>query len=191
MHSIMGQQQGASANGTDGGGAVENAWVAALVQTNCERQVARKLEPLSFECYVPVQEEIHLWSDRKKKVQRLIIPNIVFVKTPQPRFDELKRLSFVRGLLSHPGEKEPAKIPEVQMEKLRFMLGQTDVPVELENNVRQLKVGEGKYRVMRGPFRGLEGTIYYMRDGDVRVGVLLQGLGFANVRINKSDIERI
>lgn len=110
---------------------------------------------------------------------------------PQPRFDELKRLSFVRGLLSHPGEKEPAKIPEVQMEKLRFMLGQTDVPVELENNVRQLKVGEGKYRVMRGPFRGLEGTIYYMRDGDVRVGVLLQGLGFANVRINKSDIERI
>jgi hypothetical protein len=128
----MGQQQGASANGTDGGGAVENAWVAALVQTNCERQVARKLEPLSFECYVPVQEEIHLWSDRKKKVQRLVIPNIVFVKTPQPRFDELKRLSFVRGLLSHPGEKEPAKIPEVQMEKLRFMLGQTDIPVELE-----------------------------------------------------------
>jgi len=191
MTSSTGRKQVSPANGTDEGVAVQDAWVAILVRTNCERQVAKKLEPVCQECYVPVQEEIHLWSDRKKKVQRIVIPNIVFVRCQQTLFRELKCFSFVRGLLANPGEKEPAIIPNAQIEKLRFMLGQADVPVELENDVRKVHILGGKFRVVRGPFRGLEGTICHLRDEDLHVGVLLNGLGFAHVRINKDDIERI
>ena len=178
-------------NGTDDGVAVASVWVAALVHTNCERQVARKLEPLVDECYVPVQEEIRLWSDRKKKIQRTVIPNIVFVRCQPSLFVELKRLSFVRGLLVNPGEKTPALIPDGQIEKLRFMLGQSEVPVELEGDERRAILEGGRFRVVRGPFKGLEGEVLRMRDGDLHVGVRLHGLGFAHVHINKSDIERI
>ena len=140
--------------------------------------------------YVPVQEEIHCWSDRMKKVQRLVIPSIVFVKSEETRFNELRRQSLVRGLLSNPGQGRPALIPDVEIERLRFMLGQSDVPVELEGNVRQMEIGS-KVIVMRGVFRGLEGTVSYMRDGTMHVGVLLQGLGYAHVEINKKDIQEI
>ena len=179
------------ANVTDGGVAVTSTWVAALVHTNCERQVARQLEPLVDECYVPVQEEIRFWSDRKKKIQRIVIPNIVFVRCLPTLFVELKRFSYVRGLLGNPGEKTPALIPDSQIEKLRFMLGQTDIPVELEGDMRKAVLEGGKFRVVRGPFKGLEGEVLHMRDGDLHVGVRLHGLGFAHVHINKSDIERI
>lgn len=179
-------------NVTDGGVAVTGTWVAALVHTNCERQVARKLEALVYECYVPVQEEIKLWSDRKKKIQRIVIPNIVFVKCPPTSFAELKRLSYIRGLLINPGEKTPALIPDSQIENLRFMLGQSDVPVELEGNARKtaLSLG-GKFRVVRGPFRGVEGEVLSMSNGDLHIGVLLHGLGYAHVKISMSDIEKI
>ena len=83
------------------------------------------------------------------------------------------------------------KMDDQSMEKLRFMLGHADVPVELENDVRNVHILGGKFRVVRGPFRGLEGTICHLRDEDLHVGVLLNGLGFAHVRINKDDIEKI
>ena len=186
----IGVNNGAPVNGTDDGEAVHGAWVAVMVHTNCERRVADRLEHLSFECYVPVQEEIHCWSDRMKKVQRLVIPSIVFVKSEEARFNELRRQSLVRGLLSNPGQGRPALIPDVEIERLRFMLGQSDVPVELEGNLHQMEIGS-KVVVMRGVFRGLEGTVSYMRDGTMHVGVLLQGLGYAHVEINKKDIQEI
>lgn len=165
-------------------------WVAILVQTNCERRVAEKLGSVSMETYVAFQEEMHRWSDRIKKVQRIVIPNIVFVRCPKDRFQELKRYTFVRGIMSHPGSKEPALIPDKQMESLRFMLGQSDNPVFLENNIRRLRIGT-KVRVLRGIFVGLEGSICQCADGDLHVGIHLDTLGFAHVKINKTDIQEI
>jgi len=191
MQGQSGMRQISPANGTDGGVAVAASWVAALVHTNCERQVADKLKLMFDECYVPVQEEVHLWSDRRKKIQRTVIPNIVFVRCLPTLFAELKRFSYVRGLLGNPGEKTPALIPDGQIEKLRFMLGQSEVPVELEGDERRAILEGGRFRVVRGPFKGLEGEVLRMRDGDLHVGVRLHGLGFAHVHINKSDIERI
>ena len=176
-------------DGTGEGGAVHRIWVAILVHTNCEHRVAERLAELSVECYVPVQEEVHRWSDRIKRVQRVVIPSVVFAKVGLSRINDLKRLSFVRGLLTNPGESKPAVIPDVQIERLRFMLGQTDVPVELGCDVRQFSVG-CSVRVVRGLFRGLEGTVLYADEG-VHVGVLLEGLGYAHMEINESDIEEI
>ncbi len=190
MKDLLELEKLAPANVTDGREARPNLWVAILVQTNCERRVSEKLNSRNFESYVATQEELHRWSDRIKKIQRLVIPNIVFVRAEKSRFEELKRFSFVRGLLSNPGEKEPAIIPDKQIDMLQFMLGQTDVPVLVDNNVRQLNLG-GRIRVIRGTFRGFEGTICRLREGDLHVGILLNGLGFAHVQINKNDIQEI
>ncbi len=165
-------------------------WVAVLVQTNCERRVAEKLGSVSLESYVASQEEMHRWSDRIKKVQRIVIPNIVFVRCPKKRFQELKRFTFVRGIMTNPGSKEPAIIREKEMQSLKFMLGQSDVPVFLENNVRRLKMGS-KVRVLRGLFVGLEGVVCQFEDGDLHVGIQLENLGFAHVSISKKDIQEI
>jgi len=177
-------------NVTDDRVAHPNVWVAALVQTNCERSVAAKFDSLSIENYVAAQEEMHRWSDRMKKVQRLVIHNIVFVRTTKERFAELKRYSFVRGLLTNPGQREPAVIPDQQIQTLQYMLGHSDTPVFLDNDSKQLKLG-GKVRVIRGSMRGVEGTICRLREGDLHVGIHISSLGFAHVRVNVNDIQKI
>ena len=43
-------------------------------------KVAAKLNKMSVANYVPVQQEEHQWSDRKKKIDRVVIPMVVFVR---------------------------------------------------------------------------------------------------------------
>ena len=59
--------------GTNDREACPKRWVAALVQMNCERKVAAKLDKMGIANYVPVQQEKHQWSDRKKKIDRIVI----------------------------------------------------------------------------------------------------------------------
>ena len=53
-------------NGTNDREACPKRWIAALVQMNCEKKVASKLDKLGITNYVPIQKEVHQWSDRKK-----------------------------------------------------------------------------------------------------------------------------
>jgi hypothetical protein len=68
-------------NGTDGREALSKWWVAVLVKIRSEKAVAKKLLNLEIENYVPTQWEVHQWSDRRKKVERVVIPMVVFVRT--------------------------------------------------------------------------------------------------------------
>ena len=70
---------GLTVNGTDDREARSKRWVAALVQVRSEKAVGKKLESLGIENWVPTQMEIHQWSDRKKKIERVVIPMIVFI----------------------------------------------------------------------------------------------------------------
>lgn len=68
------------ANGTNDREAYPKRRIAVLVQMNCEKKASTLLNKSGYETYMPIQQEIHQWSDRKKKVSRLIIPMIVFLR---------------------------------------------------------------------------------------------------------------
>lgn len=61
-------------------------WLVAYVQSCLEKKTAQRLAAMGIECYLPVQSEIRQWSDRRKRVERLVIPMMIFVHvTPQER----------------------------------------------------------------------------------------------------------
>lgn len=172
------------ANGTNGREACPTRWIAVLVQVNCERRVAARLGKLGYETYVPTQEEVHLWSDRKKKIDRLVMPMVVFVRIAENEEKWLRHQSYVYRLLSLPGTDADKRglatpIPDGQIEKLRFMLGNADDEVVL---VSDLKVGDA-VRVASGPLRGLEGVVGEADGRGTVVGVLIDGLGYACIKI--------
>ena len=76
------------ADGTNDGEAVPKRWIAALVKMNCEKQVSNKLAKLGYDTYVPTQKEIHQWSDRKKRIDRIVIPMVVFVRLAKNEEDD-------------------------------------------------------------------------------------------------------
>ena len=175
-------------NGTDERVAHPKSWVAALVQVRSEVTVSRKLHSLGIENYVPTQLETHQWTDRKKKIERVVIPMIVFIHVEK---DEIKKLvyhSFIHKLLTYPGQKTPAIIPDDQIENLKFMLGQSDSPVHMLDHV--FRTGD-RVRIVRGPLKNLEGELCKVESGKSMVSVLIDCLGYACVDVEVGELERV
>lgn len=56
-------------NGTGEGVACLKRWYVAHVRIHHEKKVAEYLGKMGIETFVPVQQEIHQWSDRRKLVE--------------------------------------------------------------------------------------------------------------------------
>ena len=174
-------------NGTSDREACPKRWIAVLVQVNCEKKSAEKLCKAGYEAYIPTQQELHQWSDRKKKVNRLIMPMVVFVRATIHEEEWLRNQSYIFKLLALPGTDEDKKkfatpIPDAQIERLKFLLDNAETEVTIINN---LKVGDA-VRVVSGPLKGLEGVVNEVDEKSSIVGILIDGLGYACVKIAKS-----
>ena len=175
-------------NGTNDREAYPKRWVAALVQMNCEKKAATFLNKVGYETYIPTQLEVHQWSDRKKKIDRVVIPMVVFVRLAQNEEDEFRRLSFILKFITYPGSKELATpIPDEQIEMLKLLLHNADAKVSIVEN---LKVGD-RVRLVRGPMKGLEGELSYIEENKPIVAIRIDGLGYACVSVEKINLELI
>lgn len=174
-------------NGTNDREAYPKRWIAVLVQVNCEKKTATRLAKVGYETYLPSQQEVHQWSDRKKKVDRLIIPMVVFVRATVGEESWLRNQSFIHKLLALPGTDEDKKgfatiIPDCQIERLKFLLENAENEVTIVSN---FKVGN-LVRVASGPLKGLEGVVSEADGKSSIVGVQIDGLGYACVKIAKN-----
>ena len=178
-------------NGTNDREAYPKRWIAVLVQANCEKKTATRLNKIGFETYIPTQQEIHQWSDRKKKVDRLIMPMIVFVRATILEEEWVRDQSYIFKLLALPGTNEDKKrlatpIPDYQIERLKFLLENAESEVTLVSN---LKVGD-TVRVISGSLKGLEGVVSEADEKNSIVGIMIDGLGYACVKIRKHEISK-
>lgn len=171
-------------NGTSDREACLKRWIAILVQMNCEKKTSILLNKAGYETYIPTQQEIHQWSDRKKKVNRLIMPMVVFVRATVYEEEWLRNQSYVYKLIALPGSNEEKRkfatpIPDYQINRLKFMLDNAEAVVKI---VSDFKVGDAVL-VTYGPLKGLEGVVGESDEKHSIVGVLIDGLGYACVKI--------
>ena len=173
-------------NGTNDREAHPKYWIAALVQMNTEQKSSTKLTKLGITNYVPTQSEVHQWSDRKKKIERIVIPMIVFVQVDKETEKTLRTYSFIYKFISYPGQKEAAIIPDEQIERLKFMLKNAETAVEVSDSI--FEVGE-EVEIVRGPLKGLFGELCYFEKNKPMIGVYIELLGYACVSVNKTDVK--
>ena len=161
-------------------------WVAALVHTNCEKKVATKLDKLGIENYVAIQKEEHQWSDRKKKIDRIVIPMVVFVRLAKDEEDEFRRLPFIMKFLTYPGTNELATpIPDEQIEQIKFLLRHSESPVAFSAHI---EIGDA-VRIVKGPLKGFIGYCCGVRNSDIAIHLDL--LGYATTHLSKDCIENV
>jgi len=178
----------------DAVGVKKSCWFVAVVNNKAERQCAQKLEKLGYECYVPTQEEVHIWrTGIKKIVARIVLPSMIFIHaTETERKQHIVTLPYINRFLSNRascrnrfGKHPIAIIPDDQIQRLKFILGNADAPVEFEPIT--FKLGD-KVRVVRGGLMGAEGHVVECGD-DTYFAIQVDFLGFAKVRVQKEDIE--
>ena len=77
-------------SGTGEGVAHSKRWYVALVRMHHEKKVAERLSKMGIDSFVPVQQQIHQWSDRRKMVNTVLLPMMVFVHVnPKERMEVL------------------------------------------------------------------------------------------------------
>lgn len=152
-------------------------WYVAYVRLFHERKTAEKLAAMGIESFVPIREEIHQWSQRKKKVMRVLIPQMIFIHaTKEERMNALTLPSISHYMVLR-GEHVPAVIPDRQMKQFMFLVDYSNETIEMF--VSPLEPGQ-TIKVIKGPLAGLEGELIEI-NGQSKVVVRLDILGCVGV----------
>lgn len=182
--------------GVDGAvGVPESKWFVAIVNSRHEKVVGERLAENGLETYVAIQKEMRVWANgRRKLVDRVVIPAMVFVKCSEKERRRIVTLPYINRFLVNRSadsgglNKPVAVIGDDEIQKLKFMLGQSDSPVEFVPTEFHV---HDTVRVVRGNLRGLEGEIRENSDGSHTLVVGLSLLGGAIVHIQPRDVEKI
>ena len=178
---------GSSVNGTDDREACTKSWIALYTRPRSEKKVRDYLNSIGIENYLPVQYQLRQWSDRKKLVEVVVIPMVIFVTIERPgTFSIPSNPLILRPLYQIGRDKKPALIPDSQIERLKFILGQSDYPVTFDSTI--FKVND-KVRVVRGPLMGLTGEVVNCDDKYLELAVPIGIRGAARLNIEKFNVE--
>lgn len=186
----------AEPSGVDGAvGVPEAKWFVAIVNSRHEKSVAEKLQTAGIETYVATQKEMRVWANcRRKIVDRVVISSMVFVRCTEQQRRQIVNLPYINRFLVNRSadsgglNKPVAVIGDAEIAKLKFMLGQSDTPVEFTPTEYRIN---DTVRVIRGNLRGLCGEIRANSDGTHSLIVSLSLLGGATVHIRPLDVEKI
>lgn len=75
-------------------------WLVAIVRIHHEKKTSERLTKMGVENFLPIQQEVHNWSDRRKVVDRVILPMMIFVHVDpqeQKRSSDLIRYQPLHG----------------------------------------------------------------------------------------------
>ena len=165
----------------------ERKWYVAYVRLFHERKTAERLAAMGIESFVPVREEIHQWSQRKKKVMRVLIPQMIFIHATQKERMEALTLASISHYIVLRGEHTPAVIPDRQMRQFMFMVDYSTETIEMFTS--PLEPGQ-MIKVIKGPLSGMEGELIEI-DGKSKVVVRLDLLGCAGVDMPIGYVEAL
>ena len=168
-------------------------WYIAIVRNNTEKTSYHKLRALGYEVFLPIQEEVSIWKDgRKKKRDRILLPGLLFIHLTEKQRKEVVVLPYINkfmvnraGTVNSNNRHPIAIVPTEQVEGLKFMLGDKSSTVNIEP--LNLKTGD-KVRIIRGNLRGLEGNVYQNSSGNSYIVIRLENLCCASVRVSLEEV---
>ena len=160
-------------------------WLVALVRISHEKKTSERLSKMGIENFLPVQQEVHQWSDRRKVVERVLLPMMIFVHIDMYEQKEVLTLGSISRYMVLRGESTPAVIPDGPMHRFKFMLDYSDEAINMSTT--PLSPGT-KIKVIKGPLSGLQGELVTV-NGKSKVAVRLTMLGCAFVDIPVGCVE--
>ncbi len=163
----------------------ELKWYAVYTKSRHEKVAAEELWLKKIECFLPLQERLSKWKDRRKKVQFPLFPGYLFVHADiqDRRLDILKVPSVVR-IIGFQGKPEP--IPECQIQAVKSLVfNKMDV-----DPYPYIATGD-RVRIIRGPLRGLEGILLEKKNRFaflLSIDLIQQSVA---CEIDAADVEKI
>ncbi|HVO80420.1 MAG TPA: UpxY family transcription antiterminator [Terriglobales bacterium] len=141
-------------------------WYAILTKYRFERKAVAHLASKGVETFLPLLEEIRLWSDRRKTLRIPLFPGYAFVRldlASPARLDVLRTEGVLRFVAFG---KDVTAVPAKQVEDLRKLLSHK-VPCSLH---AFLTVGQ-RVRIRGGCLDGLEGILEQNQERNLVISI--------------------
>lgn len=158
----------------------QRKWYVIIAKSIHYKKAAEIFDKLGVLCYIPLQRQLHYWSDRKKWVDVPILNPYIFLFTNESE----KRLIFQSSHSFHFVNLagKPAVAKEEEIEKVKLLCSYS-ANMKMEHSPK--KRGD-MVEVTSGPFSGMNGYIL-QENGRHRFLVQIESLGqFASVDIESS-----
>lgn len=162
-------------------------WYALYVKMHHEKKLAQRFRDQGIEHFLPIQTVVRQWSDRKKKIEQVVIPMMIFVHVEEGDRIALLQDPSALSYLTLRGTRHPATIPDKEMERFIFMFDFSDEAIHFCQDI--LTPG-CKVRVIKGPLQGLEGELF-QHCGKHEVGIRIPQLGYATVEVPVGYLNKI
>ncbi len=162
---------------------MKNNWYVLYTKSRCEKKIADLLSKRNVENYCPLNRVYRQWSDRKKMVTEPLFNSYVFIHACEEELNAIKKLSNnIVNVVYWLGK--PAIIKNEEIEQIRYFLNEySNVTIE-KQPVRMNEM----VRIIKGPFRNLEGTVAAIKNNLVVLS--LPSLGYKMMaEVNLSNIE--
>jgi len=165
----------------------ERAWFALYVQVNHEKEVSKRLETKSIDCFLPLLKTWSKRKDRRKKIAVPLFPGYVFVHTVLDNYTNVDILKTPGAVALLRNSEGPLPIPDYQIENLQTMLQAERV---LSPHA-YLKEGDW-VRVVRGPFAGCVGILLRQNPKKGRLVVSVDIIQRSvSVELDVEDVEAL
>jgi transcription antitermination factor NusG len=159
------------------------SWFVVYTKAQAEKKFAERLQHAGYEVYLPLQEELKQWSDRKKKIQKPLISSVVFVRCTEAQLSGLYNILGFSRVLRYLGK--PAVVQPQEILNLQILLQQAVVR-DIQNDVLTPGIA---IEVVRGPFKGIIGTAVQVLN-TLRVKIEIRHLGVAfEINVPKSFVK--
>ena len=206
--------EGTSGLSTDGGGAVhetdnltspsqsektdESPWYIIWVNSKAERSVRDNLIGKGLDAFVPVRQEIHTWRrGERRKIDKVLIPSVVFVRMEQADRRTVEDCPGVNALMRDPARKREgltgwetlARVSNDEMHLFKQMLGMEEMDVQFAS--ADYSVGDYVRIKGFGDSSGKAQIVRIFGNNKTYVGVRVSFLGCAYMEVKKSRIEKL
>ena len=158
-------------------------WLVVKTNPRAEKMVAKRLDELGIENYLPIKRELKQWKDRKKWVDDVLLKSYVFVhmtvRTRQRAFDAfgVVRFLFFAGKIAIVTEKE--------IDVLRIFCAVRDIKISKKG----FETGD-EVMVIDGPLIGMTGCLKTDESGG-KISIYIAQLGlFASIKIDIAAVQK-
>lgn len=159
-------------------------WYAVYVKSRAEKKAQTELRYKEIESFLPLQQKLRQWSDRKKWVEMPLIPGYLFVRISLKEHDAVLQSNYVVSYVRFEGTA--AVIPDTQIDYLKLMLKQDNLNIEISQET--FEPGQ-MIEVIAGPLIGLQAKLVRIKGKD-KAAVELEQLGYsALIEISLEDIK--
>ncbi len=163
----------------------EKKWFAIYTRSRAEKKAKQQLLEAGIECYLPIQKTLRQWSDRKKKIEKVVLPSYIFVRIESNLTDSVFVSDHLVAYVRYEGK--PAVIPDKQIEAFKRIV-ESDTPFEIspENFPKGSRV-----KVTYGSLKDIEGEIHEVANNKKLI-VRIDQVGFSlSVQISPDYLEII